>query len=162
MKHLKGIKSTIIKNISAILLLRRLPVLNKVWQWFSCIVRILKYLGHHILTWRIHCYIIFRGSIMNVEGYWSDNDTPCNVFQFPCQRMCLTTRQLFHPFQQLKSFPTLPNTHTCPPSTTRSCPGASTGAEHLWLRQASFSLCTVSTSRPRAWKMGWAGVIRQR
>lgn len=28
-------------------------------------------------------------------------------------------------------------------------------------RQPLSSLCTVSTRRPRAWKIGWAGVIRQ-
>lgn len=45
-----------------------------------------------------------------------------------------------NPEATLSSFPTLPNTYTHPPSTTSSCPGASTGAEHLWLQRASYSL----------------------
>lgn len=81
-----------------------------------------------------------------------------NIFQFPCSNAFQTLnfntflssfpfasppRQLYHPFQQLKSFPTFQNTHTCLSSTTSSCPGASTGAEHLWLQRASSTLHTV-------------------
>lgn len=60
----------------------------------------------------------------------------CNVFQFPrsnvfqtpkiLHTVSLIPRQPFHPFQQLKSFTQLPNSHTCPLSTTSSCPGATT------------------------------------
>lgn len=82
--------------------------------------------------------------------------TPYNVFKLPwsnafqtlailtpfCQAARMpnpkATLSCFH--QQLKSFLTLPNTHTCPPSTASSCPGASTRAEHLWLHRASLSL----------------------
>lgn len=40
-------------------------------------------------------------------------------------------------------------------------PPVSAEGEHLWLRCAPYSLCTVSTGRQRAWKMGIAEVIHQ-
>lgn len=89
--------------------------------------------------------------------------TPYNVFKLPwsnafqtlailtpfCQAARMpnpkATLSCFH--QQLKSFLTLPNTHTCLPSTTSSCPGASTRAEHLWLQRASLSLSLFALSQ---------------
>lgn len=68
-------------------------------QWYSCIVKPLKYLGAQYFDWRIHCSILSRGRI--IVGYRSDNGTPQ-------QHTTLHTHNLA-PFFQAANMPTRGN-----------------------------------------------------
>lgn len=61
-----------------------------------------------------------------------------HLMHFTISQLCQAAH-MHNPNANLLSYPKLARTsqHPCPLYTTSSCPGASTGAEHLWIQTAS-------------------------